>query len=48
MGLDAVELILAVEEAFGITIPDSAACEMTTPAMMIRFVQETVEACAEI
>lgn len=44
MGLDGVELVLAVEETFGITIPDSVAFEMTTPAMMISFVQQAVSA----
>jgi hypothetical protein len=44
MGLDAVELVLAVEETFGIAIPDSIASEMTTPANLISFVQDAVEA----
>ena len=47
MGLDGVELVLAVEETFGISIPDSLAFEMTTPAMMISFVQEAVSARPE-
>lgn len=47
MGLDGVELVLAVEETFGISIPDSVAFEMTTPAMMISFVQQVVSARPE-
>ena len=47
MGLDGVELVLAVEETFGISIPDSVAFEMTTPAMMISFVQQAVSARPE-
>ena len=47
MGLDGVELLIAVEETFGISIPDSVAFEMTTPAMMISFVQQAVSARPE-
>lgn len=42
MGLDAVELVVAVEEKFGITIPDAVAAQMITPAVMISYVQEVV------
>jgi acyl carrier protein len=47
MGLDGVELVLAVEETFGISIPDTVAFEMTTPAMMILFVQQAVNSLPE-
>jgi acyl carrier protein len=42
MGLDAVELVIAVEEIFDIAIPDGAAVEMITPAILISHVQEAV------
>lgn len=38
MGLDAVELVLAFEEEFGIAIPDAAAEKMRTPRDVIDFV----------
>lgn len=40
MGLDAVELVLAFEEEFGINIPDSAAEKIRTPRDVIDFVIE--------
>lgn len=42
MGLDAVELVLAVEEEFGIIIPDAVAAEMISPAVMITYVQNVM------
>ena len=40
MGLDGVELVMAFEEEFGISIPDSAAEKMVTPRHVIDFVYE--------
>ena len=42
MGLDAVELVIAVEEAFGIAIPDAEAAAIITPAQLISHVQRAV------
>jgi acyl carrier protein len=47
MGLDSVELVMAVEEAFGIAIPDADAAKMITPEMMITYVQNAVASCPE-
>ena len=43
MGLDAVELVIAVEQTFDIVIPDAEAAEMITPALLIAHVQDAVE-----
>ncbi len=42
MGLDAVEMIVAVEEEFGITIPAADAEKMGTPGHLIAYVQKTL------
>ncbi len=38
MGLDTVELVLSVEEEFGVTIPDADACELDTPRKLADYV----------
>ena len=38
MGLEAVEIVLAAEETFGIAVPDEAATDMLTPADLINFI----------
>jgi acyl carrier protein len=42
MGLDSVEILIAVEETFGITIQDGEASEIMTPADLISLVQRSV------
>jgi acyl carrier protein len=43
MGLDTVELVMAVQEGFGITIPDTAATKMITVGDMHAFVTAELE-----
>ena len=38
MGLDGVELLLAVEEEFGVAIADADAIGLTTPALLAEYV----------
>jgi acyl carrier protein len=42
MGLDGVELVLAIEETFGVSIPDSDTAELITPGLLIAHVQRLV------
>lgn len=46
MGLDAVEMVMAVEETFGIEIKDGEAVHLQTPRQLIDFVKTKV-ACAQ-
>ena len=48
MGLDAVELVLAFEEEFGIAIPDAAAEKMRTPRDVIDFVLQERQRVAQL
>ena len=43
MGLDSVELIIRIEETFGIQIPDRVAAELTTPRKVTDFILTQVE-----
>jgi acyl carrier protein len=47
MGLDAVEMVIAVEQTFDIVIPDAEAAEMITPALLIAYVQNAVEGSSD-
>jgi acyl carrier protein len=42
--LDTVELVMALEEEFGIEIPDSDAEKMTTVGDAVRYIEEKVKA----
>ena len=42
MGLEGLEIVLAVEESFGIAIPNAEASRMQTPADLIAFVETHV------
>ena len=37
MGMDTVEIVMCWEEAFGLTMPDSAAEKIETPAMAVDY-----------
>ena len=42
--LDTVELVMALEEEFGIEIPDEDAEKMTTVAQAIKYIEEKAKA----
>jgi acyl carrier protein len=42
VGLDIVELVMAVEAGFGVEIPDDAASRMVTPRHVVTFLQEAL------
>ena len=46
MGLDAVELVMAVEDAFGIQIDDAQAFQLVTPRLLIDYVYGKVPTTA--
>lgn len=43
MGLDSVELVIRIEDTFGIQIPDRVASELTTPRKVTDFILSRVE-----
>ncbi len=43
MGLDIVELVMAFEEKFGISIPDEDASELSTPRKVTDYVMSKVK-----
>ncbi|MFZ0060814.1 MAG: acyl carrier protein, partial [Pyrinomonadaceae bacterium] len=47
MGLDAVELVIRFENAFGIRIPDEVAEQMTTPRKVTNYVLAQVAVSEE-
>lgn len=48
MGLDGVELIMEVEDEFGITIPDSAATEMRTVGDLVSLCLDRISAAKNV
>lgn len=45
MGLDGVEQIIAIEEEFGISIPDTDAEKLETPRKLIDYIAEKIGTC---
>ncbi|MGV3517288.1 acyl carrier protein [Luteitalea sp.] len=39
MGLDLVEFVMATEDAFGLAIPDSDAAGLTTPGLLVEYLE---------
>lgn len=44
MGLDGVEFVMALEEAFGLAIPDSDAERLVTPGHVVRYLEGRLQA----
>lgn len=42
MGLDLVELVMAIEGSFGIEIPDADACRLETPGLLIAYLADRI------
>ena len=47
MGLDIVEFVLDVEDAFGLRVPDDDAATITTPRKLINYFYERLPQCAD-
>jgi hypothetical protein len=47
MGLDLVELVIRIEDTFGVQIPDRDATELTTPRKMTDYILSRVEVSQE-
>ncbi len=47
MGLDIVEFVMGVEEAFGVRIPDDTTATLTTPRMLINYLHGQLPKRAE-
>ena len=47
MGMDGVELVMSVEERFGLEIPDEDAQRITSPAKLLNYLAERVPMRAE-